>query len=145
MRDKYSAGGVVRESIALKELQDHHIFPQDYLKRRGFKDKDRVTINTILNRTLISNVTNNKIKAKSPALYLEQTEVFPSGFRQDLVTNHFINEQAVACMKEANAGLPATDLRAVLQRFSEARERMIVTEVRRVCGIAASEPNPPNP
>jgi hypothetical protein len=127
------------ESITLQDLQDHHIFPQDYLKRHGFTDKDRLTVNTILNRTLISNITNNKIKAKSPAHYLAEAEIFPTGFRQDLVTHHFIDEDAVARMKSANEGLPEADLRALLHRFLDLRERRIVSEIRRVCGVVASE------
>jgi hypothetical protein len=44
------------EDIRLQELQDHHIFPQAYLKRHGITK--RVDVNTIANRTLISNETN---------------------------------------------------------------------------------------
>jgi hypothetical protein len=52
------------EDIRLQELQDHHIFPQAYLKRHEITK--RVDVNTIANRTLISDQTNGKIKAKAP-------------------------------------------------------------------------------
>src|SRR5207248_4485853 len=64
------------ESIQLQELQDHHIFPQDYLKRHGITRRPEV--NSIANRTLISDETNNKIKAKAPAEYIENRDIFPN-------------------------------------------------------------------
>ena len=46
------------EDIQLQELQDHHIFPQAYLKRHEITK--RVDVNTIANRTLISDETNGR-------------------------------------------------------------------------------------
>jgi hypothetical protein len=51
------------ENIQLQELQDHHIMPQAFLKRHGVTR--RVTVNSIANRTLISDETNGKIKDKA--------------------------------------------------------------------------------
>ena len=66
------------EDIRLQELQDHHIFPQAYLERHDITK--RVDVNTIANRTLISNETNGRSKDKAPA---EPTSadpaIFPSG------------------------------------------------------------------
>ena len=63
------------EDIRLQELQDHHIFPQAYLKRHGITK--RVDVNTIANRTLISNETNGKIKDKAPADVHERRRHLP--------------------------------------------------------------------
>ena len=61
------------EDIRLQELQDHHIFPQAYLKRHEITK--RVDVNTIANRTLISDETNGKIKDKAP-LHTSETRAF---------------------------------------------------------------------
>src|SRR5216684_2172436 len=66
-----------RENIQLQQLQDHHVFPQAYLKRHGLTRKP--DLNTIANRTLISDETNGLIKDTAPAEYLVDTNVFPVG------------------------------------------------------------------
>jgi hypothetical protein len=77
------------ENIQLQNLEDHHIFPRSYLKRQGIDNRRQV--NSIVNRTLISDETNNKIKAKAPAGYLASPDIFPSGARDDLLWPHFLN------------------------------------------------------
>ena len=61
-----------------------------YLKRHGITK--RVDVNTIANRTLISNETNGKIKDKAPADYLTDDDIFPSGAQPDLLDPHFIDD-----------------------------------------------------
>ena len=60
------------ESIQLQDLEDHHIFPCDYLRNHGMEK--RAVVNSIANRTLISDETNGKIKSKAPADYLANKE-----------------------------------------------------------------------
>jgi hypothetical protein len=87
------------ENIQLQELQDHHVFPQAYLKRHGLASK--ADLNTIVNRTLISNATNAKISDKAPADYIDSSEIFPAGPEPSLVEPHFLSATAVALMREA--------------------------------------------
>src|SRR5437879_5884630 len=61
------------EDIQLQALQDHHIFPQAYLRRHDITK--RATVNSIANRTLISDETNRKISDKAPADYLVDTDI----------------------------------------------------------------------
>ncbi|MBK9528108.1 MAG: hypothetical protein IPO41_07260 [Acidobacteria bacterium] len=59
-------------------IDDHHIFPDDYLKKSGV-DVAR-TRNCILNRTLIDRKTNQMISNRAPSDYLKQikdTDGFP--------------------------------------------------------------------
>jgi hypothetical protein len=63
------------EDIRLQELQDHHIFPQAYLKRHEITK--RVDVNTIANRTLISNETTARSRTKRPL----NTSTTPTSFR----------------------------------------------------------------
>ena len=121
------------EDIRLQDLQDHHIFPKAFLKRHSVTKA--ATQNTIVNRTLISDETNGKIKDKAPASYLGELDIFPSGARTDLLLPHFIDEPSMAAMKEATEDLTDEELLERYERFVRAREGTIVAEIRRVCAI----------
>ena len=124
------------EDIRLQELQDHHIFPQAYLKRHGITK--RVDVNTIANRTLISNETNGKIKDKAPAAYLSDAEVFPSGARADLLGPHFLDGEPRSLLESATEDLPDEPVAELYERFLQAREAQIIEEIRLACGITVA-------
>jgi hypothetical protein len=121
-------------ALSHQELQDHHIFPQAYLKRHGVTK--RVDVNTIANRTLISNETNGKIKGKAPAAYLNDPAVFPSGARADLLGPHFLDGKPLAFLEDATEDLSDEALAELYDSFLQAREAAIIEEIRRACGIA---------
>jgi hypothetical protein len=122
------------EDIRLQELQDHHIFPQEYLKRHHITK--RVEVNSIANRTLISNETNGKIKDKAPAGYLNNAEILPSGANTELLGPHFIDETSLSFLLAAVEELSDSDAAKLYGRFIQAREAAIIGEIRRVCGIS---------
>jgi len=125
------------ESIRLQELQDHHVFPQAFLKRHGLSAK--AAVNTIANRTLISDETNGKISGKAPSDYLADLDIFPSGRRLDLLQPHFIDEAAMGVMQEAAERLANDQAFALYERFIKMREAAMISEIRRVCGIEESK------
>ena len=51
------------------EVDDHHIFPANYLKETK-KIADKSLINCVINRTLIDRETNNFIRDKAPSIYV---------------------------------------------------------------------------
>jgi len=124
------------QSIALQTLQDHHIFPQAYLKRKGISNK--TAVNTIVNRTLISESTNGMIKDKAPATYLASTTIFPIPDVSSLLEPHFIDTNALTAMQLAEETTDNTDLAKIHDEFLAAREAAIVAEIRRVCGVVSS-------
>ena len=126
------------EDIRLQELQDHHVFPQAYLKRHGITK--RVDVNTIANRTLISNETNGKIKDKAPADYLSDDDIFPSGARVDLLEPHFIDEGTLPILQGAREDLPDHEVADLYSQFVQARQAAMIEEIRRACGITAAPP-----
>lgn len=126
------------ETIQLQKLHDHHIFPAAYLKRHGI-DK-RIDVNSVVNRTLISDDTNAKIRDNAPASYIDSPVVFPHGPSQHLLAPHFITDEAVSVMRKAKNDLSAADVAATYETFRKAREVAIVCEIRRVCGILNDEP-----
>lgn len=123
------------ESIQLQELQDHHVFPRAYLRRHGIETRWRV--NSIANRTLISDQTNKLILDKAPAEYLEDPKVFPGGADEQLLAPHFLDGEALDVMAEAAEELPEADAAELYEWFCRARERRIIEEIRRVCGVDA--------
>jgi hypothetical protein len=51
-----------KDKIKFDELEDHHIFPRNFLEKKNINvEKD-----IVLNRTLISSSTNKKISDKAP-------------------------------------------------------------------------------
>lgn len=102
------------DGITFHELDDHHIFPQKFLK-----SKLKLTggeANTIVNRTLIVDSTNRKISSKSPASYLEST--IPTKHRKSILASHLIGADAVKAMA-------AEDYDA----FRAARERALISKI----------------
>jgi hypothetical protein len=126
------------ENIQLQVLQDHHIFPRAYLSRHGLTK--RGTVNTVVNRTLISDETNQKIGGRAPAEYLADGDIFPSGPTPALLEPHFIAEAATELMQSATEQLNDEEAAALYDRFLDAREATIIAEIRRVCGITAAAP-----
>jgi len=123
------------EDIQLQALQDHHIFPQAYLRRRDITK--RATVNSIANRTLISDETNRKISDKAPADYLVDTDIFSTRERWSFLGAHFIDAKGLTLMQSATDQLSNEESAALYDRFAQAREAAIVEEIRRVCGVHA--------
>jgi Protein of unknown function DUF262 len=121
------------EDIRLQELQDHHIFPQAYLRRHDITK--RVDVNTIANRTLISNETNRRIKDKAPAVYIADPAIFPSGTHPGLMDPHFVDATSVSLIRAASEALTHQQTVDIYQRFLQAREAAMIQEIRRACGI----------
>jgi len=122
------------ESIGLQQLQDHHIFPQDYLQKRGVTGRNY--INSVANRTLISDETNNKIKNKAPATYIESADIFPSHNPEALLAPHFIDADAFSAMQMATEKITTGELNIVYEEFCKAREAAIIAMIRKRCGVS---------
>jgi len=75
----YHSGGLIGwESGAIvsatDDLDNHHIFPKDYLQKT-FKDSNadsQIEIDCVINRCLIPKLTNIKASNKSPSVYLKE-------------------------------------------------------------------------
>lgn len=75
----YTSGGLVSLQSGDKmswdsNLEDHHIFPKDYLKKRVEKMEidPSIGIDCVVNRTLIPKLTNIKASNKAPSVYLNK-------------------------------------------------------------------------
>lgn len=123
-----------REDIQLQQLHDHHIFPQAYLRRHGMSR--RTEVNTIANRTLISDDTNARIKDRAPAGYVCDPDLFPKGADPELLGRHFIESEAFGRMQDASEDGSSEVVQAAYEDFVRLREAAIVREIRHACGIA---------
>jgi hypothetical protein len=128
------------EDIRLQDLQDHHIFPQAYLKRREINK--RVDVNTIANRTLISDETNGKIKDKAPAAYINDPDIFPNGPHAELLEPHFLDANSVALMADAAENTDNEEAAEMYERFLQKRQAALIKEIRRACGITVVSAEP---
>lgn len=124
------------EDILLQDLHDHHIFPKAFLQRHGVTK--RVDVNSIANRTLISDETNGKIKDKAPAEYIGDSDVFPTGATSALLEPHFIDESTESILRASPESAQDEQIAALYQDFAQARQAAIVEEIRKVCGIASA-------
>jgi hypothetical protein len=122
------------ENIQLQALDDHHIFPQAYLRRHGVVN--RREINSITNRTLISNETNGKIKDQAPAEYVRNPSIFPSGPSDSLLDPHFLGGPVLDRLREASEDLDQETAQSVYDEFKGLRERAMIARIREVCGVA---------
>lgn len=115
------------DSIEFHTLNDHHIFPRAYLNKFKTSEGKRLynddEINSVVNRTLILESTNQQISNTAPADYLER--FVPEVQRASLLRTHFINNEALAAMQ-------ANDY----DGFRLHREQALLSELRRQLTIS---------
>ncbi len=68
--DFHKAEPLTFDYLQANKVDDHHVFPQGYLKVRGEDE----WMNCVLNRTLIDKKTNIRISNKAPSRYLAEIE-----------------------------------------------------------------------
>lgn len=110
------------------------MFPQAYLKRHQITKRARV--NTIANRTLISDETNGKIRDRAPADYVADPQIIPTDRRHELLIPHFISGEVLTSMESAAEGLSDEEAETLYDTFLQAREAAIIAEIRKRCGVS---------
>jgi uncharacterized protein YegP (UPF0339 family) len=77
-------------------LEDHHIFPKDYLHKQYKNDESVLElVDSVVNRTLIPKITNIKIGKSSPSKYLQQLKSGNSDLEKCL-RFHLISDKLVS-------------------------------------------------
>jgi len=111
------------DTIAFHDLDVHHIFPVDFLKRQ-LGVKDAKVVNSLANQTLITSETNRAISNKAPSVYLKDLEIKHGDDLPRLLKAHFINEEAIEAMRRDD-----------YESFLTARSRAIAREVQNRIGF----------
>ena len=86
-RDFYSGNAMTAAIVRSDKVDDHHVFPQAYLARRGITDR---SADCILNRTLISATTNRKISDNAPSVYLGAITSSAGVHFDDILDSHLL-------------------------------------------------------
>ena len=124
-RDFHTQAVITSKLMADEGIDDHHVFPADYLERRGIAPAR--TRDCVLNRTLIDRTTNQMIGARAPSDYLAQIRKTP-GFPFEAVL--------------ASHGLPTDAGSALLKDDYEAfltwRQERLWKEIQRVTGVTVA-------
>ncbi|KYH33087.1 GmrSD restriction endonuclease domain-containing protein [Neomoorella mulderi] len=105
------------DAIEFHALDDHHIFPRAFLASvkdaEGKSKYQNPDINTVLNRTLISQATNRRISRMKPSDYL--AKLVPLERKQEIMATHLIDEAALMAMERDD-----------YEGFLQAREKRIM-------------------
>jgi hypothetical protein len=108
------------DAILFHTLEDHHIFPDAYLKSRQSllgKPYQKGEINCIVNRTLIADQTNKRISNKKPSEYCRT--IIPGDRVESILRSHLIDA-------DAQRAIQTDDFEA----FQSAREKALLHEIR---------------
>ena len=129
------------ENIAYNLLNDHHIFPKNFLKSKGVDIEPDV----VLNRTLIFDSTNKMISNKSPSDYIKEimNRYIDKGYSVDkararlvdIMKKHFISEEMISIMENTSKDLPADKIKENYENFIVLREKLIIQRIKELIGL----------
>ncbi len=129
------------ENIAYNLLNDHHIFPKNFLKSKGVDIEPDV----VLNRTLIFDSTNKMISNKSPSDYIKEiiNRYIDKGYSAekararlvDIMKKHFISEEMIDIMENTSKDLPADKIKENYENFIVLREKLIIQRIKELIGL----------
>lgn len=117
--------GRVLGNYPIEEISDHHIFSG----KSGLKIPDD-KLDSILNRTLLVNETNNKIKNNTPKNYYEDIlQKFNNEKEvEELMKTHLVSGEALKCFKEND-----------FEGFIKERNKIIKEEMKKLIGLIEYE------
>lgn len=78
---------------SLHKIDDHHIFPRDFMKANYKDERSLSLIDCVANRTLIPKLTNISIGKNPPFKYLSTLKAKNSNIK-DSLKSHFIPERS---------------------------------------------------
>ncbi|MBO8161888.1 MAG: DUF4268 domain-containing protein [Thermosipho sp. (in: Bacteria)] len=126
------------ESLTFNNLEDHHIFPKNFLQKKNVN----VDYDVVLNRTLIFDETNRKISNKSPAEYLKEminlqmskgmNEKEAEQRVKNILKAHFIDNKMYEILKSTSKDLPSEKIKDNFEKFIQRREELIKDEIKKL-------------
>jgi predicted HTH transcriptional regulator len=119
--------GNILGNYSLDKINDHHIFP---VKSEIMQKLDSEFVNSILNKTLLSEETNKKIKNRNPKDYYQDILKIIGNEKkvEEIMATHLISPLAIKCMQEND-----------FDGFIKERERTIIDELKKVTGLISDE------
>lgn len=119
--DFHKGTRVTAQAIQEEQIEDHHIFPQDYLNRQ--KPPVSATLrDCVLNRTLIDKDTNIRISNRPPSDYLTEVEAcLAASDMTSVLASHLLGTSL-------DSALRGNDFECFLQE----RQDLLALHIRRV-------------
>jgi hypothetical protein len=122
-RDFHTCAPMTASMIQEKRIDDHHVFPQKYLKEAP-EDVTGTLRDCVLNKTLIDRETNIRIGKRAPSDYLNEVA-------------GLIGDDALRGLLKSHLVPPEPDsplMRDSFEGFLDARERLIGGKIEEVTG-----------
>jgi hypothetical protein len=122
--DFHTGEPLTLELIAAHSVDDHHVFPDGYLKKKdvvsGLRD-------CVLNHTLIDRETNNRIRSRAPSDYMAEIRgERGDGKYSELMTSHLLP-----------SGADSPFWRDDYDAFLDWRQKLLFDEIKVVTGLGA--------
>jgi hypothetical protein len=123
-RDLISGQKVVLEqALAWQNNREfHHIFPQAYLKTKGYKSD---VINSLANFALLSSASNKKISNEVPSVYMSKCKELLGNDFDDVLKSNIISPTALTCIFNDD-----------YEGFREQRSKDLHQRAQELCGSA---------
>ncbi len=132
-----------KDHITFSELDDHHIFPKNFLVKKLWKTRIAyVNYDTILNKTLILPATNKKISDKAPWVYLQEMIETFSGSEdkvKKILKDHFIDEQMYEILKGIKEDSDPDFVKDQFEVFISQREKLLKNRIKELLWIEQVE------
>lgn len=112
------------------DLDDHHIFPKQFLKDK----KIDVNFDCVANRTLITSKTNRKISKKSPNTYINEMINIHKNEQVvlDILEKHFINKEMYDLLMNTTEKSSSVEVKENFNKFIKLREELIKKEIEKL-------------
>lgn len=125
--DFFQGSPIDEAAVQSKNVDDHHIFPQDYLKNNGVPEA--TLRDCVLNRTLIDRTTNIKISNRAPSIYLSEIK---TGWKNDILYHNLLTSHLLPTGE--NSPLLTDNFAGFLDR----RQKAIWDKIQQVTGQSTS-------
>jgi hypothetical protein len=123
-RDFHSGQPISGDLIVESSIDDHHIFPDDYLKKHK-KDVSARTRDCVLNRTLIDRATNIRISNRPPSDYMAEIRKSLGADKfGKLLDSHFLSQGAAVPL-----------LANEFETFLKQRQTLFWEQIKNVTGL----------
>lgn len=123
-RDFHSGQPISGDLIVENYIDDHHIFPDNYLRKIAPTIPARLR-DCVLNRTLIDRATNQRIRDRAPSDYLKEVcDALREDTFRKLLSSHFIQG-------DTNSPIWSNDFAAFLTQ----RQEELWTQIKDVTGV----------
>lgn len=129
--DFHNAQRLTWEKVHNQEINDHHVFPQAWLRDELPSIPSRLR-DTILNRALIDKITNIRIGRRAPSDYIEEmAEELGESLLSEILGSHFLPSDLDGPLR-----------RDQFEDFLDQREKWLLKEIATVTDVAIEHLTP---